>query len=111
MTICRAVTTLLKMTFAGLLLHCALALGEVSADVRSDESTTALVRSRLQANANTRDLQIDVATTNGIVTLKGQVGSAEEKELAALLVRNTDAVARVQNELIVRQRSRNRAKG
>ena len=67
-----------------------------------DAVTTAQVRSKLQANQNTRNLQIRVETRNGVVRLRGEVRSAEERELAALLARHTGDVMLVQNELVVR---------
>jgi osmotically-inducible protein OsmY len=67
-----------------------------------DAVTTAQVRSKLQANQNTRNLQISVETRNGVVRLRGEVRSAEERELAALLARHTGDVMLVQNELVVR---------
>ena len=67
-----------------------------------DAVTTAQVRSKLQANQNTRNLQISVETRNGVVRLRGEVRSAEERELAALLARHTGDVMFVQNELVVR---------
>jgi osmotically-inducible protein OsmY len=67
-----------------------------------DAVTTAQVVSKLQANQNTRKLQISVETRNGIVRLRGEVRSAEERELAALLARNTGEVMWVQNDLVVR---------
>jgi osmotically-inducible protein OsmY len=67
-----------------------------------DAVTTAQVRSKLQANQNTRNLQISVETRNGVVRLRGEVRSAEERELAALLARHTGDVMLVQNDLVVR---------
>lgn len=67
----------------------------------SDASLTALVKSRLATNVNTRDLRIDVDTKNGVVRLRGAVWSPEERDLAELLARNTESVAMVQNDLIV----------
>jgi len=67
-----------------------------------DAVTTAQVLSKLQANQNTRKLQISVETRNGVVRLRGEVRSAEERELAALLARNAGEVMWVRNELVVR---------
>lgn len=72
------------------------------AESGQDAVTSAQVRSKLQANQNTRNLQISVETRNGVVRLRGEVKSAEERELAALLARNTGDVMLVQNELVVR---------
>lgn len=70
----------------------------------NDAYVTALVKSRLATNSNTRDLRIDVDTKNGVVHLRGEVESSEERDLVELLARNTDAVAMVQNDLIVLDR-------
>jgi osmotically-inducible protein OsmY len=67
-----------------------------------DAVTTAQVMSKLQANQNTRNLQISVETRNGVVRLRGKVSSSEERELAALLARHTGDVMWVRNELVVR---------
>lgn len=66
-----------------------------------DASTTAIVKSKLLANQNTRDLNIQVGTRNKIVTLSGLVTSAEERQLAELLARNTENVVEVRNELAI----------
>lgn len=68
-----------------------------------DATTTAAVKSELLANANTKGLQIDVDTRADVVTLAGEVGSAEEKQLAEQLARNTGDVKDVRNRLTVRR--------
>jgi osmotically-inducible protein OsmY len=92
--------------------HSALSLGALIATLLlavsafaeggQDAVTTAQVLSKLQANQNTRNLQISVETRNGVVRLRGEVRSAEERELAALLARHTGDVMWVRNELVVR---------
>ncbi len=66
-----------------------------------DTTTTAAVKSKLLANGNTDGLQIDVDTRGDIVTLSGEVTSAEEKQLAEQLARNTGDVREVRNQLVV----------
>ena len=68
----------------------------------SDASVTFRVKSKLDANRNTRGLPISVDTRNGVVTLRGEVHSAEEKSLAELLARNASDSLVVRNDLIVR---------
>lgn len=68
-----------------------------------DATTTAAVKSKLLANANTEGLQIDVDTRGDVVTLSGEVASAEEKQLAEQLARNTGDVRDVRNQLTVRR--------
>ncbi|MET0988304.1 MAG: BON domain-containing protein [Steroidobacteraceae bacterium] len=79
-------------------------LARQRADMRrwvEDASTSAVVKSKLLANQNTKGLDIKVESRNRVVTLSGQVSSAEERQLAELLARNTDNVAEVRNELTV----------
>lgn len=74
-------------------------------DTASDASVTFRVKSKLDANRNTRGLPISVATRNGVVTLRGEVRSAEEKDLVELLARNAgDDAAVIRNDLVVRNR-------
>jgi len=68
-----------------------------------DTTITAAVKSKLLYNSNTDGLQIDVDTRGDIVTLSGEVGSAEEKALAEQLALNTDDVDEVRNRLVVRR--------
>jgi osmotically-inducible protein OsmY len=65
----------------------------------SDATTTAAIKSKLLMNENTQGLQIDVDTVNDVVTLSGDVRSAEEKALAEQLARNADGVDAVNNNL------------
>lgn len=67
-----------------------------------DLTTTAAVKAKLLANTNTKGLDINVDTHGDVVTLSGAVASAEEKQLAEQLARNTDDVDDVKNELVVR---------
>jgi hyperosmotically inducible periplasmic protein len=66
-----------------------------------DATTTAAVKSKLVGNDNTKGLQIDVDTRGDVVTLSGRVSSAEEKQLAEEIARNTGDVRDVRNELVI----------
>lgn len=68
-----------------------------------DVTTTAAVKSKLLTNGNTDGLQIDVDTRGDTVTLSGEVASAEEKQLAEQLARNTSDVKEVHNQLVVQR--------
>lgn len=68
-----------------------------------DATTTASVKSRLLGNSNTAGMQIDVDTRGDVVTLSGEVGSAEEKALAEEMARSTGDVKNVRNQLVVRK--------
>ena len=59
------------------------------------------MKAKLIGNSNTRGLQIDVDTRGDVVTLSGRVASAEEKQLAGEIARNTGDVKTVRNELVV----------
>ena len=62
---------------------------------------TAQIKSKLMLNENIDGLGINVDSNGAEVTLKGVVGSAEEKELAVKIAQNTDGVERVNDELKV----------
>lgn len=66
-----------------------------------DATTTAMVKSKLIGNANTKAAKIDVDTRDDVVTLTGEVQSAEEKQLAEELAKNTGDVRQVVNRLVV----------
>lgn len=68
-----------------------------------DATTTASVKSKLLGNQNTAGMQIDVDTRGDIVTLSGEVVSAQEKALAEELARSTGDVKDVRNQLVVRE--------
>jgi hyperosmotically inducible protein len=68
-----------------------------------DATTTAMVKSKLLSNPNTKGLDIDVDTRGDVVTLNGEVSSAEEKQLAEELTRNTGDVKEVRNQLVVKR--------
>lgn len=67
----------------------------------SDATTTAMVKTKLLANGNTKGLTINVDTNDDIVTLTGSVESAEVRDLAEQLAQNTDSVKGVNNRLEV----------
>jgi hyperosmotically inducible periplasmic protein len=66
-----------------------------------DATTTAAVKSKLIGNPNTKGMKIDVDTRGDVVTLSGRVASAEEKQLAEEIARNTGDVKDVRNQLVV----------
>jgi hyperosmotically inducible protein len=68
-----------------------------------DATTTAMVKSKLLANSNTNGLKIEVDTRGDVVTLRGEVASTEEKQLAEELARNTGDVKQVRNQLVVKR--------
>jgi osmotically-inducible protein OsmY len=66
-----------------------------------DATTTAMVKTKLLADSNVKGLKIGVETTGDVVTLTGKVGSAEQKQLAEKIARNTGDVKSVKNELVI----------
>jgi len=68
-----------------------------------DATTTAAVKAKLLGNPNTKGTQIDVDTRSDVVTLSGQVASAEEKSLAGELAQNTGDVKEVTNQLVIQR--------
>lgn len=69
-----------------------------------DATTTAIVKTKLLANKNTKGLDIEVDTTHDVVTLKGEVSSEDEKALAEQITANVADVDRVENLLLVTSR-------
>ena len=67
-----------------------------------DLTTTAQVKSKLLANQSTHGLKINVDTVNAMVFLRGDVKTAEEKQLAEKIAANTDGVVEVKNQLKVK---------
>lgn len=68
-----------------------------------DATTTAAVKTKLVADKNIAGLKIRVETRGDVVTLAGDVESAEQKQLAEQIARNTGDVKNVKNELVVRR--------
>ena len=62
------------------------------------------VKAKLAADVRLSTLtNVDVNSTNGVVTLSGQVHNPDEKRLAGEVARGVDGVVRVNNELQVKQ--------
>ena len=81
---------------------------DVAADERrsfgqsvNDATTSAAVKAGLISNKNIRARDINVDTEEDVVTLRGVVGSEQEKQLAEQLAKNTRDVKQVRNELRV----------
>ncbi|MFJ4345101.1 BON domain-containing protein [Pseudomonas sp. NPDC089401] len=62
-----------------------------------DATLAAIIRARLLWSRLTEKAAIDVQSSDGVVTLRGKVDSAEAKELAGLLARTSDGVHLVNN--------------
>lgn len=68
-----------------------------------DATTTAAVKTKLLADKNIAGMKIDVDTRGDVVTLAGQVATAEQKQLAEQIAKNTGDVKKVNNELVIRR--------
>jgi osmotically-inducible protein OsmY len=68
-----------------------------------DATIKTSVKAKLAADVKLSTLtNIEVNSTNGVVTLAGQVDTAEQKRMAADVARTVDGVVRVNNELQVK---------
>jgi hyperosmotically inducible protein len=72
----------------------------------SDDALYDMVRRRLANDATVKGGTIQVEVSEGVVTLKGSVETAKQKERAGKLVKGINGVRKVQNELAVARGSR-----
>ena len=77
-------------------------VGKAIADSTADARTTAAIKGKFLADRNLSTLSISVNTTDGIVTLSGNVPSAEAISHAMLLAMETDGVREVISTLQVK---------
>lgn len=80
------------------------AMNEGTAATGSDATITASVKSRLSSELGAQASNINVETTNGMVTLTGIVTSQDEADRIVRMVRDIDNVTMVHNNLTVSQR-------
>src|SRR5687768_14023743 len=62
---------------------------------QTDAGITTAVKSKLAADDTVKAYQVDVDTSNKVVTLSGDVETAAQKEHAVTIARNTDGVTDV----------------
>jgi len=67
-----------------------------------DAAITAKIKAEILGESALKVLQIDVTTTDGVVTLSGTVDSQLSLERAAEVARNNQGVKSVENNLIVK---------
>ena len=77
------------------------ASGRSMGDKIDDAAITAKVKAKLTADQAKNLVKVNVDTTNGVVTLKGEVPTAQDKADAERLAKLTDGVKSVKNELVV----------
>lgn len=73
-----------------------------STEPRADTRITTAVQAKFYAEELTRGRVIDVAAENGVVTLRGTVATASEKQRAVELARGVEGVTSVTDQLQVR---------
>jgi hyperosmotically inducible protein len=81
------------------------AVGQVAGETReavSDAGLTAKIKSKMALDDITHASRIDVDTNDRVVTLRGTVDSAKERERALQLARETAGVTSVKDELRLR---------
>lgn len=64
-----------------------------------DAGITARVKARLAADPDVNPFEIDVDTTDMVVTLRGYVDDPEDRGMAERIARDTDGVTRVVNRI------------
>jgi osmotically-inducible protein OsmY len=79
-------------------------------DRSKDAATTAAVKTQLELNKELSDDEINVDTSNGLVTLNGVVNAAQDKQVAEQLARNTRGVTNVQNNLAITEAAQTQEK-
>jgi hyperosmotically inducible protein len=62
------------------------------------------IQSKYASDEVIKGRNIDIDTTNGVVTLKGQVDTARQRDVAEQLARETAGVKRVLNQLKIGSR-------
>lgn len=99
---------MLSMNFKPLIVACTLAIGiagntamAADKDQGSDVWTKAAIMTTYTLNRHLNPFTIDVDVNNGVATLKGNVESDVERDLAEELAKGVDGVKEVRNELKV----------
>jgi hyperosmotically inducible protein len=90
------------IAFVVLALAVSLAVGCAQA---TDATITGTIKTKLAADSRVRASDINVDTTNGVVTLTGNLDSQEAKDAALQLARDTTGVSDVKDMLSVRSGS------
>jgi osmotically-inducible protein OsmY len=72
-------------------------------DKMSDGALTAKIKSKMALDDHVNGRAIDVDTSSSVVTLTGVVASADERERAVGLARDTEGVTRVVDRLRIRK--------
>ena len=70
-----------------------------TSNVMGDAGITAAIKTKMLADSTVSGLKIDIDTTDGVVTLKGDVASAVEHKRAVEIAKETDGVKSVKDQL------------
>lgn len=70
----------------------------------SDTVVTTKVKSALLADSQVKGTQVEVTTSDGVVTLSGSVATPEEKQRAEQVAKTIEGVRSVRNEVAVASR-------
>ncbi len=76
-------------------------MANAAGDALSDGAITAKIKSKMALDDSLRSRDIQVSTTDAVVTLSGRVGSAAEHDRAMQLARETEGVKSVTDKLEV----------
>jgi hypothetical protein len=68
----------------------------------ADAALTAKIKSKMALDDNIDAIDIDIDTVDRVVTLRGNVDSADERERAMRLSRETEGVTSVVDQLVIR---------
>jgi hyperosmotically inducible protein len=71
--------------------------------IADDAGITATIKSRLIAKKDIKSLDINVDTYTQVVTLRGQVSTAAQKQTAIKIAQDTKGVTKVISELSIKQ--------
>ena len=76
---------------------------QIPNEIDNDEWITTKVRSRFFIDPNVKNMNVDVDTKNGVVTLKGEVQDQAARTAAEAIAKQIDGVKSVKNQLTVKQ--------
>ncbi len=75
--------------------------GKTVGGYMDDSAITTAIKSKFLAQKGLDSLDLKVETANGVVTLRGQVTSKSQQNLAVQIARDTDGVRKVVNKISV----------
>ena len=91
----------MKLSFIAISAALVISLAGCERRSASDTTITTAVKNKLAADPTTSAAKINVDTSNGVVTLSGNVPTAAEKSEAERISRNTQGVTQVVNNISV----------